>query len=119
MAAGPANQTATTNGTAHPLNAENSKETDSKDAKMNSGKMYDWRVKSIYDALARQGVPEGGSVSVEQLTALGHLDQYHYLGTHRSFCFCFSLERALAHTHMHMSIHIYAYTVGGIGGTDR
>ena len=118
MAAGTANQTAT-NGTAHPLNAEKSNENDSKDAKMNSGKMYDWRVKSIYDALSRQGVPEGGSVSVEQLTALGHLDQYHYLGTHRSFCFCSSRARALAYSHMHRSIHIYTYTVGGIGGRDR
>ena len=47
---------------------------------MSSGVMYDWRVQSVYDALKRQGVGESDPVTVEQLTALGHLDQYHYLG---------------------------------------
>ena len=42
--------------------------------------MYNWRVKSVYKALKEHGVSEGGAVSVEQLTSLGHLDQYHYLG---------------------------------------
>ena len=42
--------------------------------------MYNWRVRSVYKALKDSGVTEGGAVSVEQLTSLGHLDQYHYLG---------------------------------------
>ena len=46
---------------------------------MTQGGMYNWRVKSVLDALARQGKAEG-PLTVEDLVGLGHLDQYHYLG---------------------------------------
>jgi SAM-dependent methyltransferase len=42
--------------------------------------MYNWRVKAVLNALSRAGKAEG-PLEVEDLTALGHLDQYHYLGT--------------------------------------
>lgn len=42
-------------------------------------KMYDWRVGSIHQALTRAGKGEG-PLEVPDLVALGHLDQYHYLG---------------------------------------
>ncbi len=44
-----------------------------------STKMYDWRVGSIYSALSQAG-KEQGPLEVSDLLALGHLDQYHYLG---------------------------------------
>ena len=40
---------------------------------------YDWRVKAVWNALKEVGKEEG-PLRVEDLTALGHLDQYHYLG---------------------------------------
>ena len=42
--------------------------------------MYNWRVQGVLNALERAGKAEG-PLEVEDLTALGHLDQYHYLGT--------------------------------------
>lgn len=42
--------------------------------------MYNWRVKSIYQALDRLGKSQG-TLEVTDLIQLGHLDQYHYLGT--------------------------------------
>lgn len=42
--------------------------------------MYNWRVKSIYQALSRAGKAQG-ALEVSDLVQLGHLDQYHYLGT--------------------------------------
>jgi cyclopropane fatty-acyl-phospholipid synthase-like methyltransferase len=45
-----------------------------------SNKMYDWRIRSIYQALNKMG-KEQGSLEVSDLVQLGHLDQYHYLGT--------------------------------------
>lgn len=42
--------------------------------------MYGWRVRSIRRALAERGLSEG-KLTVDDLTALGHLDQYHYFGT--------------------------------------
>lgn len=47
---------------------------------MTNGKMYSWRVQSVFDALERAGKSEG-PLEVEDLSNLGHLDQYHYLGT--------------------------------------
>jgi len=44
------------------------------------GCMYSWRVRAVEAALAERGLSEG-PLTVEQLTALGHLDQYHYYGT--------------------------------------
>eukprot|EP00127_Corallochytrium_limacisporum_P001530 Clim_evm9s64 gene=Clim_evmTU9s64 len=48
---------------------------------METGVMYDWRVKSIKQALADRGLAEG-PLTVKDLTNLGHLDQYHYNGVH-------------------------------------
>ncbi|MEM9987434.1 MAG: substrate-binding domain-containing protein, partial [Bacteroidota bacterium] len=48
-----------------------------------SSVMYDWRVASTYQMLALQGKAEG-PLQVSDLTALGHLDQYHYLGEQTS-----------------------------------
>jgi SAM-dependent methyltransferase len=41
--------------------------------------MYNWRVAAVHNALKEQG-KETGDLTIEDLTALGHLDQYHYLG---------------------------------------
>jgi len=41
--------------------------------------MYNWRVKAILSALKDMG-KETGDLAVADLTKLGHLDQYHYLG---------------------------------------
>lgn len=41
--------------------------------------MYNWRVAAIMNALKEMG-KESGELTIEDLTALGHLDQYHYLG---------------------------------------
>ena len=49
-------------------------------ATLTSGMMYNWRVKGIQNALLQRGKAEG-PLEPEDLTALGHLDQYHYLGT--------------------------------------
>lgn len=42
-------------------------------------KMYDWRVKGIYQILKQNG-KEHGPLEISDLMKLGHLDQYHYLG---------------------------------------
>lgn len=47
--------------------------------KMTSGGMYNWRVEAVNNALAKRGKATG-PLTVEDLTSLGHLDQYHYLG---------------------------------------
>jgi len=41
--------------------------------------MYNWRVAAVYNALQQMG-KETGPLTMEDLTVLGHLDQYHYLG---------------------------------------
>jgi len=45
--------------------------------------MYDWRLASTYQMLALRGQATG-PLTVEDLTNLGHLDQYHYLGEETS-----------------------------------
>lgn len=45
-----------------------------------SSVMYNWRVAAVHNALARRGKAEG-PLTVDDLVSLGHLDQYHYLGT--------------------------------------
>jgi len=45
-----------------------------------SSVMYNWRVAAVQNALALRGKAEG-PLTIEDLTSLGHLDQYHYLGT--------------------------------------
>jgi len=47
---------------------------------MTSGMMYNWRVAAVNNALEMRGKAEG-PLTVEDLVSLGHLDQYHYLGT--------------------------------------
>jgi len=42
--------------------------------------MYNWRVNAVHNALQQRGKSEG-PLEISDLTALGHLDQYHYLGT--------------------------------------
>lgn len=42
--------------------------------------MYGWRIRGIETALHAQGLADG-PLTVGDLTALGHLDQYHYYGT--------------------------------------
>merc|ERR1719326_716486 len=42
--------------------------------------MYNWRVAAVNNALAKRGKAIG-PLTVEDLTSLGHLDQYHYMGT--------------------------------------
>lgn len=42
--------------------------------------MYGWRIKSVKSALQSRGL-DTGDLSVDDLTSLGHLDQYHYYGT--------------------------------------
>ena len=44
------------------------------------GAMYNWRVRAIMNALERAGRATG-PLQLDDLTSLGHLDQYHYLGT--------------------------------------
>jgi len=46
---------------------------------MTSTGMYNWRVAAVHNALAKRGKAEG-PLTVADLTSLGHLDQYHYLG---------------------------------------
>lgn len=41
--------------------------------------MYGWRVRSVRRALSERGL-SAGELTVDDLTALGHLDQYHYFG---------------------------------------
>jgi len=42
--------------------------------------MYNWRVAGLLNALAAKGKAEG-PLEISDLISLGHLDQYHYLGT--------------------------------------
>jgi len=49
-------------------------------ATMTRGGMYNWRVQAVQNALEERGLGEG-PLEISDLTALGHLDQYHYLGT--------------------------------------
>lgn len=48
-----------------------------------SAVMYDWRVASTYQMLALKGKATG-PLDIGDLTDLGHLDQYHYLGEETS-----------------------------------
>jgi len=48
--------------------------------KMTDGHMYNWRVRAVLNALKLAGKADG-PLEVSDLSALGHLDQYHYLGT--------------------------------------
>jgi len=52
----------------------------SADEDMTATGMYNWRVAAVNNALAKRGKATG-PLTVEDLTSLGHLDQYHYMGT--------------------------------------
>ena len=72
--------------------------------------MYHWRVSSVRKMLAMQGKAEG-PLSVDDLTALGHLDQYHYLGEQT----CHEIVELLQ---LDESRHVL--DIGsGVGGTSR
>merc|ERR1719162_302848 len=47
---------------------------------MNNTGMYNWRVAAVNNALAKRGKATG-PITVDDLISLGHLDQYHYMGT--------------------------------------
>jgi len=49
-------------------------------ANMTNTGMYNWRVAAVNNALAKRGKAEG-PLTVDDLISLGHLDQYHYMGT--------------------------------------
>ena len=75
-----------------------------------SGSMYNWRVNSVYKALEQAGKAEG-PLALNDLLALGHLDQYHYLGAEA----CYELSDVLA-----LDSQDYVYDIGsGVGGTAR
>lgn len=42
--------------------------------------MYNWRVAAVHNALKDMGKGGSAALTVEDLTQLGHLDQYHYMG---------------------------------------
>jgi cyclopropane fatty-acyl-phospholipid synthase-like methyltransferase/ABC-type nitrate/sulfonate/bicarbonate transport system substrate-binding protein len=75
-----------------------------------SNTMYNWRVESVYKALAQRGKAKG-PLALSDLLSLGHLDQYHYLGADA----CYELSETLA-----LSESDYVYDIGsGVGGTAR
>ncbi len=72
--------------------------------------MYNWRVESVHKSLALQGKAEG-PLQIEDLTNLGHLDQYHYLGEQT----CQDVIAAL-----NLQAGAYVCDIGsGVGGTSR
>lgn len=75
-----------------------------------SSLMYHWRVESLYKALEINGKKEG-KLTVKDLTDLGHLDQYHYLGV----ATCHDIIQTLE-----LNPDKYVLDVGsGVGGTAR
>jgi len=77
---------------------------------MTSGVMYNWRVVAVQNALAMRGKADG-PLTIEDLVSLGHLDQYHYLGTEA----CDELIDMLG-----LSVGSQVLDVGaGIGGPAR
>jgi cyclopropane fatty-acyl-phospholipid synthase-like methyltransferase len=72
--------------------------------------MYNWRVESVYKKLEEEGLASGPLV-LGDLLALGHLDQYHYLGADA----CYEVAKVLD-----LGPEDYVYDVGsGVGGTGR
>jgi len=72
--------------------------------------MYNWRVVAIMNALKERG-KETGDLTVEDLTALGHLDQYHYLGVEAN-------DHVIDILGLDKSVHVL--DIGsGIGGPAR
>lgn len=75
-----------------------------------SAVMYDWRVSSMLKMLAIRG-KASGPLSVEDLTELGHLDQYHYLGEETSKAVVNLLQLQANETLLDIG--------SGVGGTTR
>jgi len=72
--------------------------------------MYNWRVAAINNALAKRGKATG-PLTVEDLTSLGHLDQYHYMGTE-------ACDEAI--DILGLDEHVHVLDIGsGIGGPSR
>eukprot|EP00927_Polykrikos_kofoidii_P061203 TRINITY_DN5606_c0_g1_i1.p1 TRINITY_DN5606_c0_g1~~TRINITY_DN5606_c0_g1_i1.p1 ORF type:complete len:362 (-),score=63.11 TRINITY_DN5606_c0_g1_i1:118-1203(-) len=72
--------------------------------------MYNWRVAAVHNALRDMG-KETGPLAVEDLTQLGHLDQYHYLGVEAN-------DHVIDMLGLNGSVHVL--DVGsGIGGPAR
>ncbi len=72
--------------------------------------MYHWRVDSLQKALAQKNKAQG-VLTVKDLTDLGHLDQYHYLGV----ATCHEIIKELD-----LNKEKYVLDIGsGIGGTAR
>jgi len=72
--------------------------------------MYNWRVAAVKNALRDMG-KETGDLSIGDLTALGHLDQYHYLGVEAN-------DHVIDILGLDESVHVL--DVGsGIGGPAR
>ena len=72
--------------------------------------MYDWRVESVHKLLARQG-KSCGPLMLKDLLALGHLDQYHYLGKKTSYELIDLLD---------LQPKDHVFDIGsGVGGTSR
>lgn len=72
--------------------------------------MYNWRVAAVKNALKEMG-KDTGSLTVGDLTALGHLDQYHYLGVEAN-------DHVIDILGLDKSVHVL--DIGsGIGGPAR
>lgn len=72
--------------------------------------MYNWRVAAVKNALREMG-KESGDLAIDDLTALGHLDQYHYLGIEAN-------DHAIELLGLDESVHVL--DIGsGIGGPAR
>jgi len=72
--------------------------------------MYNWRVAAVYNALKQMG-KQTGPLAIEDLTALGHLDQYHYLGVEAN-------DHVIDLLGLDSSVHVL--DIGsGIGGPAR
>lgn len=72
--------------------------------------MYNWRVAAVKNALKDMG-KESGDLTIEDLTALGHLDQYHYLGVEAN-------DHVIDLLGLDKSVHVL--DIGsGIGGPAR
>jgi len=72
--------------------------------------MYNWRVAAVHNALAQRGKATG-ELTIDDLTSLGHLDQYHYLGVEAN-------DHVIEILGLDESVHVL--DIGsGIGGPAR
>ncbi|MDJ0600527.1 MAG: methyltransferase domain-containing protein, partial [Crocosphaera sp.] len=72
--------------------------------------IYDWRLHSIRQALKQKGKATG-TLEIQDLLELGHLDQYHYFGTE-------ACDRAIDYLSLNPNSHVL--DIGsGVGGPAR